>query len=391
MSDNASARAAVPAAAEVALADLLDECAEIRPGQEILIVAYRDGLRGGDNLVDEQAISWIEDGVIRRGARPTVLWADERSAVHEWRFPPIIRAAMAASDVMINNTLDLSFEDLVEFKRFTWEHKKLMVRNFATTATLLCTAWARTPHRLVSEIRYQAALMVQPGARFRLTDDNGTCLEGTVLPAYHPDHPWFTTYAVRREELGYYRPWPEWMHPPINIAETSGMFVFDRMLSWWSRYLGVSPYFDTPVRLKVKDNRIVSIDGGYEAEALRGFLSSIEKRTGRRADNFDALHFGVHPNAAVTENECPNILYRRLIEHAHTSNIHAHIGVPEASDRYPYWVHITGDVRTATFEIGGRLIHDRGHLTALDNSSVRQIAAEYPGRPGLDASTLPGL
>jgi len=33
-----------------------------------------------------------------------------------------------------------------------------MVRNFATTAPLLCSAWARTPHELVSEIRYQAAV-----------------------------------------------------------------------------------------------------------------------------------------------------------------------------------------------------------------------------------------
>ena len=55
---------------------------------------------------------------------------------------------MAASDVMINNTLDLSFEELIEFKRFTWDEKKLMVRNFATTASLLSTDWALTPHRL---------------------------------------------------------------------------------------------------------------------------------------------------------------------------------------------------------------------------------------------------
>jgi hypothetical protein len=140
-----------------------------------------------------------------------------------------------------------------------------------------------------------------------------------VLPAYHPDHPWFTTYDIRREEAGYYRPWPEWMHPPINIHGTSGTFVFDRMLSWWSRYMGISPYFHEPIRLTVDDNRIVAIEGGHEAKALRLFLTSLGQRTKKRADNFDALHFGVHPNAAVTEEECPSVLYRRLIEHAHTS------------------------------------------------------------------------
>ena len=372
-----------PGPAAIALADLLDECARIAPGQEVLIVAYRDGLHGGDNLVDEQAMAWIEEGVRERGANPSVLWADERSTLHNWRFPPVIRAAMTASDVMINNTLDLSFEELIEFKRFTWDQKKLMVRNFATTAPLLGTDWAQTPHRLVNEIRYQAALMIEPGSPFRLTDASGTHLEGMVLPAYHRDHPWFTSYAVRREEAGYYRPWPEWMHPPINISDCSGVFVFDRMLSWWSRYMGIPPYFESPVRLTIEDDRIVAIEGGHEAVALRDFLASLEKRIGGRADNFNALHFGVHPNAAVTPEECPSVLYRRIIEHAHTSNIHVHIGVPELTDDYPYWVHITGDIRTATFQVGSKLIHDEGHLTALESPEVRAVAAEYPGRPGL--------
>jgi hypothetical protein len=373
----------IPPGAAIAVADLLDECAGIRPGQEVLIVAYRDGLRGGDNLVDEQAIAWIEEGVRERGANASVLWTDERSTVHNWRFPPVIKAAMAASDVTINNTLDLSFEELVEFKSFTWDEKRLMVRNFATTAPLLGTAWAQTPHRLVGEIRYQAALAIEQGAPFRLTDANGTHLEGTVSPAYHRDHPWFTSYAVRREEVGYYRPWPEWMHPPIYISGCSGVFVFDRMLSWWSRYLGISPYLERSIQLTVDDNRIVAIEGGEEAAALRDFLAVLEKRTGRRADNFNALHFGVHPNAAVTPEECPSILYRRIIEHAHTSNIHVHIGVPELTDDYPYWVHITGDIRTATFQVGGNLIHEEGYLKVLDHPAVKAVAAEYPGRPGL--------
>jgi hypothetical protein len=362
---------------------MLDDCAGIRPGQEVLILAYADGLHGGDNLVDERAVAWIEAGVQARGANASVLWANEKSTVHKWRFPPIVKAAFAASDVMINNTLDLSFEELIEFKRFTWDAKKLFVRNFATTSSLLSTAWAQTPYRLVSEIRYQAARLIEAGATFRLTDANGTHLEGTVLPAYHPDHPWFTTYAVRREEAGYYRPWPEWMHPPINVSATSGVFIFDRMLSWWSRYIGISPYFEKPVRLNIENNRIVGIEGGEEADALRRFLASLQERTGKDAYNFDALHFGVHPNASVTADECPNVLYRRLIDHSHTSNIHVHIGVPELTKDYPYWVHITGDIRTATFKVGDVVVHDQGRLTALDHPAVKAVAAEYPGRPGL--------
>jgi hypothetical protein len=372
----------IPGPAAISINDMLDSCAKISPGQEVLILAYIDGLHGGDNLVDREAIAWIQTAIQMRGAKASVLWADERSTVHKWRFPPIVKAAMAASDLMINNTLDLSFEELVDFKQFTWNEKKPFVRNFATTSSLLCTKWAQTPYELVSEIRYQAALLIEVGAAWQLTDANGTHLEGTVLPAFDPHHPWFTTYAVRREEAGYYRPWPEWVLPPIRLAGTSGVFVFDRMLSWWSRHIGISPYFDKPIRLNVENNRIAKIEGGDEADALARFLAALQDRVGKDAYNFNALHFGVHPHASVDVHECPSILYRRLIEHSHTSNIHVHLGVPELTDDYPYWVHITGDIRKATFKVGNVVVHDQGHLTAVDHPAVKAVAAKYPGRPG---------
>lgn len=373
----------IPKGAAIAISDMLDQCAKIKPGQEVLLLAQLDGLYGGDNLVDQEAISWIQSAIQYRGANASVLWIDEPAKLHTWRFPPIVKAAMAACDVFINHSFDLTFEEITEFKEYLWEHKKLFVRNFATTAPLLCSDWAQTPQELVNEIRYQAALPIKDGLDWQLTDDNGTHLEGKILPIYHPKHPWFTTYWVRREEVGYYRPWPEWVIPPIRVADTNGIFIFDCMLSWWSRYIGISPYFAKPIRLTIDRGRIIKIEGGDEAEALSRFLSSMKARLGDGMYNFNALHFGVHPQARIEPHQCPNILYRRMIEHSHCSNIHVHIGVPEASPDYPYWVHITGDIRTATFRIGDTLMHDRGHLTILENPAVRAIAAKYPGRPGL--------
>src|SRR3990172_5788018 len=80
--------------AALAVDDLLDECAQIKTGQEVLVLAYNDGLRGGDNLVDEDTIAWIEAGVRSRGANASVLWVDERATAHEWRFPPVVKSAM---------------------------------------------------------------------------------------------------------------------------------------------------------------------------------------------------------------------------------------------------------------------------------------------------------
>jgi hypothetical protein len=374
----------IPNGALIAINDMLDHCARLKPGQEVLLLAQVDGLYGGDNLVDREAISWIEAAIKSRGAKASTLWFDEPAKVHAWRFPPVVKAAVRGCDFFINHSFDLTFEEIVEFKKFLWDEKITMVRNFATTAPLLCSAWAQTPQELVDEIRYQSALMIKEGERFQLTADNGTHLEGKVLPAFDPNHPWFTSYSVRRHEAGYYRPWPEWVHPPIHLADTNGVFIFDCMLSWWSRYIGISPYFSQPIRLTIENRKMTKIEGGDEAEALRRFLNMMKEKVGEGAYKFDAVHFGVHPQAAVAPHQCPDILYRRLIEHSHSSNIHVHVGVPEATREYPYWVHITGDIRNATFKVGSNLIHDRGHLTALEHPAVKAIAAQYPGRPGLE-------
>ena len=131
----------IPKGASVAINDLVDHCAKIKPGHEVLLLAHRDGLYGGDNLVDQEAISWIQSAIQLRGANVSVLWIDEPAKPHAWRLPPIVKAALAASDVFINFSFDIVFEELVELKQFLWEKKLLMVRNFAVTAPLLCTAW----------------------------------------------------------------------------------------------------------------------------------------------------------------------------------------------------------------------------------------------------------
>src|SRR3989304_1890720 len=118
-----STASGIPKAAAVAINDMLDHCAKVRPGQEGLILAHRDGLYGGDNLVDEEAISWIQTAVQLRGANPSVLWIDEIAKPHAWRFPPVVKAALSACDVFINNSFDIVTEEAVGFRDFSWNRK----------------------------------------------------------------------------------------------------------------------------------------------------------------------------------------------------------------------------------------------------------------------------
>ena len=367
--------------AAIAINDFVDNCAEIKSGDEVVIVAHVDGMYGGDNIVDPLAIAWFQAAIQAREANPSVLWIDEPAQMHKWRVPPVFMAALKACKVFVNCSFDLTIEELKIIQETATECNVTLCRNFATTTGLLNSPWVQTPYELLCEIRYQACVPFGTGnLPYQLTDDNGTHIEGTIMP---PSHPRFPTYTRRRNEGPGYRPFPEWIFPPINIKDTNGTIVFDRMLSWWSRYIGISPFFKDPVRLTIENSRITKIEGKDEADAIRRFLKSMEPKLGQEAYNFPEIHAGVHPQPVVAPQQCNNILIQRIVDHSATYCIHFHIGAPWPRPEYPYWLHITGDLVKATWKVGDQLIHDRGHLTALDHPKVKEIAAKYPERPTL--------
>ena len=378
----------IPRGAATAISDMLDNCAQMKPGDNVLIVAELEDLYNKDWTVDETAISWIQQSVMMKGGNANVLWLDEPPTVHAWRFPPVLKAAMLGCDILINHSLNLVTEENAEFRAYIEHHKIKMVRNFASTAPLLCSYWAQTPYELVSEIRYQSSLDVVPGQPYILTDTLGTDLKGTIIDAIGsqsagigvPGMP----YTSRRLEAGFYLPWPEWVHPPIHIVDTNGVCTFNCMLSWWPRYIGISPYLNDPITLTIENNRITKVEGKKEAEALKRFLDDMTKRVGDATWDFPAFHHGVHPQAFVGAHQCPNLNMRRTIEHSNSRNIHVHIGAVGSTKEYPYWTHITGDLRQPTFKVGDKLVMNKGHLTALDSPAVKAVADKYPGRPGVE-------
>ncbi|NLE61493.1 MAG: hypothetical protein GX616_24340, partial [Planctomycetes bacterium] len=95
----------IPKRALNSLVQMVDHDAQVQPGQEVIILAHIDGLYGSDNLVDEQAVSWMQAVVQSRGANCSVLWIDEVMKAHEWRLPPIVKGAIANADLFINTSL----------------------------------------------------------------------------------------------------------------------------------------------------------------------------------------------------------------------------------------------------------------------------------------------
>jgi hypothetical protein len=138
----------IPEGAMIALTDMVDNLAEIEPGMDVILLAHKDGLYGGVNYVDEEAVAWASSVVTSRCAHSTVMWIDEPIKVHKWRYPPVVKAAVAAADVLINTSSVLVTEEIPEFREHLEECKTWMVRMFPSTKELLMTDWAQTPYEL---------------------------------------------------------------------------------------------------------------------------------------------------------------------------------------------------------------------------------------------------
>ena len=379
-----SSQLGIPKAAMNSLIQLVDHNAQVKPGMEVLIGAHIDGAWGSENLVDPVAVSWVQSVVASRGANVSVIWIDEIMKKHKWRVPPILKGAIANADLFINFSLDLAIEENAEFRGYIEETKTWYVRMFPVTTSLLMSEWAQTPHGLVVWCRHLSSdPLMNHMAKFVMTDTNGTELEGNILDPVKREGIPGMAYNSWRRDHSHYIPWPEWVHPPVNCKNVNGVLFFNCMLPYWSRYMGIPPAWEEPVRVDVKDSRMVKISGGKEADAISHTLKELEGKVGDGMQKFDTFHFGIHPNAKVTKDQCPNDIYRRIIDHSHHSNMHWHLGSAPANEKYNFYPHVTADIRNCTLKIADKLAWDNGYMMCLQDKKVLEVAAKYPDLPGI--------
>ncbi len=173
------------------------------------------------------------------------------------------------------------------------------------------------------------------------------------------------------------------MFPSLPTVGAEGELIFDRMGPHWARHIGVPLQFDT-VRMTLQDGKVKEIRGGATAEVFRAFSKALSRHLGDGAYEMRGFHGGAHPQAIVSERECPDAYYRAFIEHHGAHSVHFHLGNSHASPEYPFNVHTSAEVNGATVQIGDNIVYKEGRLTAFDHPKVQEIATKYANRPGLE-------
>ncbi len=96
---------------------------------------------------------------------------------------------------------------------------------------------------------------------------------------------------------------------------------------------------------------------------------------------FDTFHFGIHPNANVTKDQCPNDVYRRIIEHSGPRCVHWHLGSAPANQKYNFYPHVTGDLMDIDLKIAGKVAWDKGWMLGARQPEAEEDRCQVPRSP----------
>ena len=299
---------------------------------------------------------------------------------HEWRVPPILKGAITNADVFINFSLDLAIEENAEFRKYLEECKTWYVRMFPVTTSLLMTDWARTPHELVIMVRHLSSNpFMNHMAEFEMTAPNGTQLDGQhprpgASARASPACPTTPGAAMRattsRGPSGYTR---------RSTARTStAFFYFDRMLPYWSRYMGLAPVWETPIQSRSRTARWSTSRAARKPTLLKHSLKELEDKVGDGMKKFDTFHFGIHPNATVTKDQCPN----DDLQAHHRALAPPRTCIGTSARRRP--TRTTTSIRTSPvtsaidLKVDGKLVYDKGYMLVPAGSESARGRCQVP-------------
>lgn len=326
------------------------ECARIGEGDHVFIVNERGAV--------DQAVTEAIGAVARElGAEVVSIWGDPIPKDRADDIPATVLGAYRDGDIVISHYPSLNREAL--HPHFPGE-KRPRIPNRARTEDLLATGWARFPYRLQLAIAGTLDDLMAPGKPWHITSANGTDVRGefgandsTVAQAYFVDQD--DGGRARRN-------FPGGVHSPKLSVGTEGVVVAD--------------YIDnvadgaraTPLRIELKDNRCVAMDGGDAEGAMRAQLAETD-------GYLDSWHAGVNPKTVVPYGRAGNP--KQWFSYAHCSPmiVHFHQGRSHAPVNVACFGH--------TITIDGRTIYQDGRLAILDDARVLEAIAAVGAAPSL--------
>jgi len=307
------------------------ECARVEPGEKVLVVTDTKTLNVGE-LIATAALE-ITDEVVLAVCTPRSAHGEE---------PPIqITNAMSVSDVIFMPlAFSMTHASAIKDARKNGA-RVLSMGDFAER--MLESGGIDADFLAIAETVDKVATVLGQGKTAKVTTEEGTDLDMDISGRKGFAEPGFSHI-------------PGSISGPPNIeanvgpveGTSEGILVVDGSIPHPA--LGV---IREPIRIEVKEGKVVEISGGAQADTLRSVL---EKMDDHNIYNVAELGIGLNP--------CSEIIGSMLEDEGAYGTCHIGIGNNlDFGGHVKAKSHIDLIIRNSTIEIDGKLIQKKGELT----------------------------
>jgi len=305
---------------------LVEHCVALRPGENVLVI--------GDTTTAEIA------GVLAEAAREArgdvVLAIMEPRAQHGNDPPPVLAAAMAASDVMLM-AVKHSITHTTARKEASARGARAAILRSATGESMTEGA-ATADYPAMRRVTREIARILTSGSAVHVTSPEGTDLRLRVEGRSALALDGFAT------EPGTFTPFPTGEAAIVPLeGSAEGTVVFDHAID----NVGV---LDAPIRADVREGRIVRVTGGHSADVFRRLIA-----TDAQAGNIAEFAVGTNPKSRLQGNMAEDKVLLGVV-HIGVGDSHTIGGVVESA------IHVDAIILNPTVVVDGRPIVERRRM-----------------------------
>lgn len=290
----------------------------------------------------------------------------------EWQVPEVISEAVGKADVVFHAWPAAEGK----FGKKMRGEKGARWVSFGACRNIenFCSEATRFPAPLLSRIITATWDIIDHGqtdAKIRITDPKGTDLKLVLtreeLDRLHSDRRWQGKVLANEPGTRAHLPSP---HGPNLYHEgqgginktLNGVVCYDSIVGFSGVYSGEygDSNFAQPVSVHVDNSRVTHVDGGWEARVL----GELTKEGGHLAE----IGLGFNPKAASYGGRATG-----MAGPSRSGALHIATGGDGGE-------HMDGCLFRATVTVDGRPIITDGHIVALDDPEVRELAKTFPSK-----------
>lgn len=335
---------------EAGARNLLLNCAEVEPGQSILLV----GEQSESAYFDPALCDDLAQVARKLGVESRVILAEPVADARQ--FPQSISDAMLAVD----KTIFFSrLGDQVRFLETPGNSKKIMC--YTLTRKHLGSPFASVSFKTMKKIHDLLTRKIIGSKNYRIESSDGTRLDSEIIHDPQSAKPAVTEFTL---EL-----FPVMIFPPVNFCNLNGQILLrDFLLSSSTReYSDSVLILNSPVMARIENSRFVDFEGDTrEIEKVKQQFERAAKITGGDAYALNSWHTGINPYTFFDGDPYADLELWGTVTYGSPRYTHIHAAGNDPGD-------ISIQLFDASISFDDELFWDKGKFVFLDRPEVQSL------------------